>query len=131
MRTKKVHNGGTWTAARKRSFIISALRKARWPQKYEALKRAYVSMGLNPASGRQRKMYRCAMCGDKFGAKEVSVDHIDPVVDPYVGFQDFDTYVDRLYVEAGGFQVLCSACHAEKTASERRVAEARKAREKA
>ena len=89
-KVEKPYNGGQWTEARKKSFIISALRKARWPVKYQVLKDAYVIDGINPKTGRKCKLYRCAMCRGLFVQKEMAVDHILPIVDPEVGFVDWN-----------------------------------------
>jgi hypothetical protein len=55
-----------------------------------------------------------------------SVDHIDPVVDPHTGFVDWNTYIERMFCELTGFQVLCFDCHSKKTSIERSIATERK-----
>ena len=126
-RVEKPFNGGTWTAAKKKSFIISALRKARWPVKYQVLKDAYVKDGINPKTGRKCKLYRCAMCGGLFVQKEMAVDHIEPIVNPYKGFIDWNSWIERCFVEADGFQVLCKElCHKLKTDGEKAIAKERR-----
>jgi len=126
-KVEKPYNGGQWTVARKKSFIISALRKARWPVKYQVLKDAYVTDGINPKTGRKCKLYRCAMCRGLFMQKEMAVDHILPIVDPEVGFVDYNTWIERCFVEADGFQVLCkNPCHKEKTDKEKAIAKERR-----
>jgi hypothetical protein len=50
-----------------------------------------------------------------FGPKEVALDHIEPVIDPKVGFTTWDSYIERLFCEADSFQVLCHADHDQKT----------------
>ena len=119
--TSQKYNGGQWTKSRFESFIKSALRAAtrRWPQKHQALKNACVGKKLNRATGKEIFHYKCAGCGKLFKGVDVAVDHIDPVVDPKTGFIDWDTYVDRMFCEADGFQVLCHTCHGIKTANER------------
>ena len=117
-------NGGQWSKARFKSFIISALRKAssRWGPKNEVLKLARTG----------RNQYTCAECGEeKLGRKDVAVDHIDPIVDPAVGFTSFDDWVERCFVEVGGYQVLCSPCHTSKSNTEKEIAKVRRAEEKA
>ena len=52
-------------------------------------------------------------------AKDTFVDHIEPVVDPEKGFEGWDTYIERLFVERDGLQVLCRECHSLKTKEER------------
>lgn len=113
----KPHNGGEWTEARKRQFICSALRKARWPVKFKSLNKAFVGKKVNPATKRMCKAYRCAGCGGHFINAAVAVDHIEPVVS-VTGFVDWNTYIERLFVEGDGFQVLCKECHKAKTDEE-------------
>ncbi len=116
-------NNGRWTEARFRSFIISALRGAhgKWGVKHDAKKSAWVRRGV----------YKCAGCKKEGSAtlpplagrtrkrNNAAVDHIDPVVQPEVGFVDWNTYINRMFLEASGYQVLCYKCHAAKTAAER------------
>ena len=115
---ERPYNGGEWSEARMASFIKSALRGARWPQKYEAVKTAFVEHGVNPATGRQCKLHRCEDCGGLFPQNGVQADHIVPVVGPE-GFINWDTYIKRLFCEADGFRILCKACHQVITAKER------------
>ena len=122
MSKPKPYNSGQWTQARMNSFVKSALRGARWPVKYECIKSAYTGKSApNPATGRLCKQYRCADCMRSFPQKHVRADHIKPVVDPVRGFVDWNTYVERLFVELDGFQCLCKECHDAKTARERKA----------
>jgi len=113
----KTRNSGNWTEARYHSFIMSALRKAHYPVKYEALKLAYRHDGINTATGRKCKLYQCAACGQLFPQKEVAVDHITPIV-PTTGFDSWDAVINRLYCELPNFQVLCKPCHSVKSKAE-------------
>lgn len=61
--------------------------------------------------------YKCAKCGVELPQREVQVDHIKPVV--LKEFTTWDTFIDRLLVEAKKLQVLCKPCHAAKTKQER------------
>ena len=93
----------------------------RWGVKHDAKKAAWVSRGL----------YECAECntigaatlppaeGKQRRRNNSAVDHISPVVEPSVGFVDWNTYIERMFIEAEGYQVLCHNCHAAKTADER------------
>lgn len=110
-------NGGQWTAARYTSFVKSALRGARWPQKYEAVRRAYVRDGINPATGRKCKLHRCEQCQQLFPQSGVQADHNIPVVGPE-GFTTWDDYIERLFVDADGFTILCKSCHGKITKQE-------------
>lgn len=111
----------SWTEGRMRSFIVSALRAAfrRFPNKYIALKNAFIGKRVNKKSGREAAHYECATCGKHFVAKDVQVDHINPVVLPSEGFTTWDNYIHRLYCSLDNLQVLCVGCHKKKTASER------------
>jgi len=113
----KPFNQGQWTVARKRSFIMSALRRAQWPVKYAALKLAYVGDGINPATGRKCKLHKCFECDELFPAKDMRADHIKPIV-PVTGFDSWDAVIERLFCEIEGFQALCVDCHAIKTKAE-------------
>jgi len=132
MKKPKPHNSGQWTDARKRSFVMSALRGAKWPVKYQTIKDAYVKDGINPATGRKCKLHKCAQCGNLFPQKDMAADHINPVV-PIEGFTE-ETYlgynwnelIQRLYCEIDGFQALCKGCHKLKSADERALRDAEK-----
>lgn len=125
----KQYNGGQWTEARMRSFVMSALRKARWPVKYAAIKTAYVENGVNPATGRKCKLHRCVKCGGLFPANVMQADHIEPVVPldgewgdttRYLGY-NWNELIPRLFGELSNFQVLCKPCHKEKSGQEKAV----------
>jgi 5-methylcytosine-specific restriction endonuclease McrA len=56
------------------------------------------------------------------------MDHIDPVVDPLVGFPylsdgwpDFNTYFRRMFTEEANFIALCQSCHKTKTIAENQI----------
>lgn len=116
-------NGGKWTEARYRSFVISTLRAGsrKWPPKYETLNAAKTEKKVNKATGRLAQHYLCAMCEQEYTQKDVQVDHIKPVVDPKKGFVSWDTYIDRMFCEGKNLQVLCKICHAEKTKIEKEI----------
>jgi hypothetical protein len=121
-------NNGRWTASKFNSFIKSALRSAssRWPPKYTAIQNAYVGTKVNVRTQRTAKHYRCNICEGHFPASEIQVDHIDPVIDPSVGFVDWDTVIERMFCEVEGFQVVCKPCHKIKTDAEKASAKLRK-----
>lgn len=127
-----MRNNGDWTESKFHSFIKSALRAAssRWPPKYQCLKAAYTETKVNSKTGRQAKHFKCNCCFNDFPQKDVQVDHIQPVIDPFVGFQDWDTTIERMFCEADGFQVLCKECHKNKTDAEKRQAKERRTNER-
>lgn len=124
----KTRCNGQWTEARFRSFIFSILRSGtrRWAPKIEVKKEARVERG----------MYLCAGCneavpvtvptvdskGKRKRVNNVFVDHIEPIVDPSEGFTSFDTYIENMFCEKDNLQVLCKACHDQKSKQEREIA---------
>jgi hypothetical protein len=52
-------------------------------------------------------------------AGKIYMDHIEPVVDPDEGYNGWDSFIERLFCDEEGFQLLCKECHDEKTAQER------------
>ena len=109
-RVERTRNGGTWTEARFFGFIRSALRSAfqKWSPKHQAKNAAKVAYNT----------YVCASCDGWFGSKQVQVDHIVPA-GRLSQFDDLPGFVERMFCEAEGFQVLCKECHLVKTKGER------------
>lgn len=112
-----------------KTWIIWTLRKAsyRWPARSAAFREAaatptdYYKCHKKDPPKRNRNFYWCALCELVFTRKEVSADHIKPVVDPKKGFIDWNTYIPRLFCEKDGFQIICKECHDAKTAREKKV----------
>lgn len=114
-------NSGRWTESKYNSFIKSAVRSmsSRWPCKYDALKAAQVGIQLNAKTGRQAMHYKCIECGNLFPAKEVQVDHIEPIV-PLTMVQEYDwnVIIANALCEKDGLQVMCKICHKKKSLEE-------------
>ena len=110
-----------WTEGRRKSFITSVLRSGyrRWPPKYETLKDAQTGKKENAKTKRIAMHYKCNSCEKDFPAKEVQVDHIEPVVDSK-GFNSWDVFIERLFCEKENLQVLCKECHLIKTQLEKK-----------
>ena len=108
-----------WTKGRLNAFIIAVLRSGtrRYPPKWETLKDAYVGIRLNEKTNREGKHYLCALCEGEFPAKEVEVDHIEPVI-PSKGFTSWDDYIARLFCDKSNLQVVCKGCHKIKSYNE-------------
>lgn len=96
-----------------RTWLIWQLRliSYKWPPRGKVLSAARIDRGK----------YECKKCKGIFGNKQISVDHVRPVVSPTKGFVDWDTYIERLFVGVEGLQVLCKSCHDEKTKKERKT----------
>ena len=120
--SRDIFNGGEWTQARFNSFVKSSLRAAsrKWPPKYHTLNDAYVGQRINQKSGRMAKHFKCASCAGVFVAASVQVDHIEPIINPEIGFTTWDDVVYRMFCEKDNLQVLCTGCHKIKTAAERK-----------
>lgn len=100
------------------SWLRQKLRRLsyQWPPRKEARIASRVSRGK----------YECAKCKELgvetlYGPKEIVMDHIDPVIDVETGFINWDTYIQRLFCEAEGFQTLCKGCHEIKTYLENQI----------
>lgn len=86
-----------------REYVKKGLRRmwGRSKQRQRALENARVRRGW----------YICACCGREFRRKDIEVDHKIAMG----RFKDFDTYIERLFCETGGLQILCRQCHKVKT----------------
>lgn len=63
--------------------------------------------------------YSCQVCNQWVASTKVVVDHINPVVSVEDGFQDWNTFVDRLWCDISNLQRICEFCHQIKTNTER------------
>ncbi|NOQ73255.1 MAG: HNH endonuclease [Crocinitomix sp.] len=127
----KVRCSGQWTESRFNSFVTSLLRQGtrRWGPLQEVKKAANVSRGI----------YECAECKEhvpvtvRDGRKRKQntfVDHIDPIVDPAIGFTTWDEYINRIFCEEDNLQLICKACHDTKSTEERAIATERRKKER-
>ena len=121
-------NGGAWTDARFGAFIRGGLRSIsmRWPPKNRVKVRARIARGVYLCAGYGKEAHEVPASlppkpGNKRRINNSVVDHIQPVVDPRVGFVDWNTLIKRLFCEEDGFQLLCHECHSAKTADERKL----------
>lgn len=68
--------------------------------------------------GREHLCAECKQWKRSSKGNKASIDHIDPVVDPKVGFVDLNTYFQRMWVPKSKLQKLCGECHQKKTNAE-------------
>jgi len=100
------------------SMIRATLRnKSRW-WKPIALCKQKAKRKYTGVNKRQRWEYQCAKCKKWWAEKNINVDHIIPAGSLQCA-NDLPGFVERLFVEVEGLQVLCSNCHNLKTQSER------------
>ena len=128
----KTRCSGQWTEAKFTSFIKNNLRRAtiKWAPIQETLKEARTRRGF----------YMCASCKQEVTAsikndngkriKNAIVDHIQPIIDPAVGFTTWDDCINRMFCEKDNLQVVCHECHQEKSNEEKAIAKARRDNEK-
>lgn len=128
----KTRNSGRWTEAQFKSFIKGNLRRvtSKWGPIQDALRGARTRRGF----------YNCAGCKNEVPAstrdengkrvKNVHVDHIDPIIDPRVGWVSWDETINRMFSESDNLQVLCYECHKVKSDEEKALAKDRRDKEK-
>ena len=95
----------------------------------------------NPARIR-RGFYKCECCkqevpatkkvtlknGKEKKVRNIVADHREPIVDPSVGFVDWNTWIERCFIELNGYDALCYDCHTIKSNKEKQIAKERKAK---
>jgi hypothetical protein len=65
-----------------------------------------------------RGQYQCAMCEQSFKSHQVHLDHKEPVIALDQKEFNWTNFINRLFCDVDGFQVLCTFCHDAKTALE-------------
>lgn len=98
--------------SRFRGFIMSTLRRSSryWAPATECKADARMERGV----------YLCAICKKATRAKDIKIDHIEPVV-PLEGFTNWGDIIERMFCEKDGFQTVCESCHDIKTLEEREI----------
>src|SRR5690242_21862693 len=97
---------GKKKASNLREWLIWQIRRLsyRWPARGQAFANARctekefrANPGVDPrkVSARIRMFFECAICGRVFPRREVSADHIEPVVDPRKGWEGWDRSEER------------------------------------
>jgi 5-methylcytosine-specific restriction endonuclease McrA len=117
-RVSKTRCANTMTESAFWSFIRSALRqKSRfWKPITECkLQARRLYKGTNK---RQKYEYQCNACKNWFIEKKINVDHIKPA-GSLNSAQDLPGFVERLFCEVSGLQVLCEKCHDKKTKADK------------
>ena len=119
-RVEKLRNHFTLSEAGFWSLIRSNLRNAsRWWKPIAEAKKLAKRTKKN--GDRQKYEYQCNMCKEWFSDKEIAVDHKVEAGTLTCG-DDLKGFVERLFCEVEGFQVLCNkridgleSCHKKKT----------------
>jgi hypothetical protein len=113
-------NNGTMTESGFWGGIRSALRqKSRWWKPIAEAKK----LARRPYKGnnkRQKWEYLCSKCKKWHMGKNTNVDHIIPAGSLKCA-NDLPGFVERLFCEVKGLQVMCTTCHDAKTLKERKT----------
>ena len=100
--------------------INQALRQLhrKWPSKKEAMNEAIHPTEKGPRGG---NMFICAQCGLCFNAKDIQMDHIQPVVPVHetIHTMKWNHVIERLFSPKEAYQCLCKPCHQVKCNAER------------
>ena len=116
--TKRTRNNGSFTEAMFWGMIRSTLRnKSRWWKPIAQCK-ADARRKYSGPNKRQRWEYQCAKCKKWWSEKNINVDHILPAGSLQCA-NDLPGFVERLFIEVEGLQVLCVSCHDAKTKKEK------------
>jgi len=116
-RVEKLRNHFTLSEAGFWSLIRSNLRNAsRWWKPIAEAKKRVKRAKKN--GGRQKFEYQCNHCKNWFPDKNVNVDHIIPA-GSLTSANDLPGFLERLFCEVDGLQVLCQCCHDIKTKQEK------------
>lgn len=86
----------------------------KWAPRNLALKRARRVSQLKDK--RTKWQYQCNHCMKWFKQKEIQIDHIVPK--GRYSKETFFVWLDRLFCDVDGFQILCRPCHLKKTNKE-------------
>lgn len=113
-RVPRTRNGGTWTEARYWQSVRSGLRRLFrfWKPAVAALHAArFPCKGPNG----QKWAYLCHDCKKPFPRKQVQIDHVVPC-GALTHLDHLADFVRRLTPEdPAAYQILCLACHGQKT----------------
>jgi hypothetical protein len=116
---KRTRGAGTLTESMFWSMIRSALRERSRYWKPISVCRLKARRKYEGPKKKQKYEYMCNACKKWFPAKSTNVDHIIPV-GALSCADDLPGFVERLFCEVEGLQVLCTECHDVKTKNEKK-----------
>jgi len=123
--TDKKYADGEWTDAKFTAFVKSQLRAAsmRWGPKNKVLVAARVSRGVYLCNGCKKHVpYTLPDRIKNTRVKNIQVNHKVPVSVPK-GWDGWDNWIERLFCDSDGLEVLCSECHDAHTAMTKNLKE--------
>lgn len=108
---------------KERNLVKGAIRRvfSRSELRRRVLEACKIPNYCDSSRPRVSKWGKCAYCAEPTPLYLMEVDHIDPVVPLDKTLEDlsWDTVIDRIWCKENGLQVLCPACHTDKTKAER------------
>lgn len=124
----KTRNGNRWTEAQFTSFIKGNLRRvtSKWGPIADCLKNARTRRGFYICNGCKEEVPASIRDDNGKRVKNAIVDHIDPIIDPDIGWVSWDETINRMFCEQDNLQVLCHSCHKVKSDDEKARAKARR-----
>lgn len=116
-RTPRTRNAGTMTESQFWYMLRTLLReKSRyWKPIALCRKKARKQFVIE---GRKKFLYQCIKCHKYFSIEKIEVDHITKA-GQLNSAEDLPGFVERLFVEVEGLQILCIQCHDIKSREER------------
>lgn len=107
-----------------KNYLIPRLRRVwlTWPERTTVVNRCkvYIHEGTYKNGKERMRVYKkCENCGKLCADGDYQVNHIIPVIDPAVGFVDWNTYIERLLCSSDNLNLLCTECHDEETKRQR------------
>lgn len=107
----------------RKNWIIHQLRRLslKWPLRIKAVNRTKKTYFIKSSKGTdvKRVSFTCETCGKTdLKSSEKQLDHKIPVIDPQVGFVDYNTFIERLFCDEDNFKTICLLCHQKKSSTE-------------
>jgi 5-methylcytosine-specific restriction endonuclease McrA len=110
---------------KERNLIKGAIRRvfSRSELRRKVVDNSIVLCYTNPERPKVKTWCLCAICKQPEAKSYVEVDHIEPVIPLGKSMEDMslDEVADRIWCEINNLQVVCPACHKEKTKAERKL----------
>lgn len=112
-------------SSKERNLLIGAIRRvfSRSDIRREVLESVKVVMHQDVAHPRVKHWSRCPLCKKIAPRYQFAVDHIKPVI-PLNRTQadmSWDDIINAIWCEKDNLQPICTKCHKEKTAHERKL----------
>ena len=110
----------------RKAVVVKYLRQGSRFWKYKTKARALAKVRLRSGTFKNGNpkyiiKFQCADCGELFVQSDTEMDHIHSVIDPYDGYIDANTYLERAFPDETGYQCLCKPCHKNKSEADNKI----------